>query len=91
MSLLDGLHTGVYAALEDQADAILREGRKGVTALSEKKDFLTDEQLALRQKREVYNSNGFPDPSICQGLYRRAYNSNSGSRPRGNRSNNEEW
>lgn len=91
MSLLDGLHTGVYAALEDQADAILREGRKGVTALSEKKDFLTDEQLALRQKREVYNSNGFPDPSICQGLYRRAYNPLEGRRAKGKGTPSDEW
>lgn len=82
MSLLDDLYSGVNQELEEQANAILREGRRGVTALSEKKDYLTAEQLHLRQSREILNSNGFPDPAICQGLYRRSYNPNAGSRPR---------
>lgn len=81
MSLLDDLYSGINANLEEQANAILREGRRGVTALSEKKDYLTEEQLSLRQAREVLNSNGFPDPSIRQGLYRRAYSPLAGSRP----------
>ncbi len=81
-SLLDDLYTGVKSDLEEAANASLREGRKGVTALSEKKDYLTDEQMALRQAREVLNTNGFPDPSICQGLYRRAYSAHTGTRPR---------
>ena len=82
MSMLDNLYTGTNSELEEQANAILREGRKGVTALSEKKDYLTEEQLNLRQSREVLNSNGFPDPSIRQGLYRRAYNPLANVRPR---------
>ena len=82
MSMLDDLYTGVNSDLEEQANAILREGRRGVTALSEKKDYLTEEQLNLRQAREVLNCNGFPDPSIRQGLYRRAYSPNAGNRPR---------
>lgn len=82
MSMLDNVYTGTNSALEEQANAILREGRKGVTALSEKKDYLTEEQLSLRQSREVLNSNGFPDPSIRQGLYRRAYNPLANVRPR---------
>lgn len=89
MSILDSLYSGVKSDLEEVANAILREGRKGVTALSEKKDYLTDEQLALRQAREVLNNNGFPDPSIKQGLYRRAYNAHAGIRP--SRGFNEEW
>lgn len=80
---------GVNTSLEEKANAILREGRRGVTALSEKKDYLTEEQMALRQAREVPNANGFPDPSICQGLYRRSYNALAGSRP--SRSYSEEW
>lgn len=87
--LLDDLYNGVKADLEEKANAILRDGRRGVTALSEKKDYLTDEQMALRQAREVLNGNGFPDPSIKQGLYRRVYNANAGVRPC--RSFNEEW
>lgn len=81
MSLLDDLYTGVNSDLEEQANAILRDGRRGVTALSEKKDYLTEEQLNLRQAREVLNSNGFPDPSIRSGLYRRVYSPLAGSRP----------
>lgn len=82
--LLD-LRTGVNAELEEQANALLRQGRKGVTALSEKKHYLTDEQISLRQSREVLNVNGVPDSAIRQGIYRRAYNPLSNSRPRGNK------
>lgn len=82
MSLLDNLYNGINTDLEEQANAILREGRRGVTALSEKKDYLTEEQLNLRQAREVLNANGVPDSSIRQGLYRRAYNPLSNLRPR---------
>jgi hypothetical protein len=81
MSVLDNLYQGINTDLEEQANAILREGRRGITALSEKKDYLTEEQLNLRQAREVLNANGFPDPSIRQGLYRRSYSPLSGSRP----------
>lgn len=81
MSVLDNLYQGINSDLEEQANAILREGRRGITALSEKKDYLTEEQLNLRQSREVLNSNGFPDPSIRQGHYRRAFNPNAGRRP----------
>ena len=42
MSLLDDLYSGVNSPLEEQANAILREGRRGITALSEKKDYLTE-------------------------------------------------
>ena len=80
MSMLDDLYTGINTDLEEQANAILREGRRGITALSEK-DYLTEEQLNLRQAREVLNTNGFPDPSIRSGLYRRAYSPLAGSRP----------
>lgn len=74
--------TGVKPDLEDRANAMLRESRRGVTALSEKQDYLTEEQLSLRQRREVLNCNGSPDPSIRQGLYRRAYSAAANSRPR---------
>lgn len=84
MSLLDDLYQGINYDLEEQANAILRDGRKGITALSEKKDYLTDEQLSLRQAREVLNSNGVPDPSIRKGLYRRSYNPLANNRPRKN-------
>lgn len=88
-AILGGLHSGVKTDYEDLANAILRTGRKGVTALSEKKDYFTEEQMTLRQQREVLNVNGVPDPSICRGLYRRAYNASAGTRPC--RGFSEEW
>jgi hypothetical protein len=81
--------SGVDFALEQQANAILREGRRGITALSEKKDYLTDEQMALRLQREVFNVNGVPDVHIRSGLYRRAFNPLTGRRPTGLRSSDE--
>lgn len=81
MSLLNSIYQGVNSELEERANAILRESRRGVTALSEKKDYFTEEQLSLRQSREVGNVNGFPDPSIRQGHYRRAFNPRANSRP----------
>lgn len=81
MSILDNLYSGVNSELEEKANALLRESRRGITALSEKKDFLTEEQMHLRQAREVLNSNGFPDPAIRRGLYRRAYSPMAHSRP----------
>lgn len=80
-SLLGGIISGVRADFEEVADAFLRHGRQGVTALSDKKDYLTTEQMALRQQREVLNGNGYPDPSIKQGYYRRSYNPLAGMRP----------
>lgn len=88
-TILGALYSGVKGDLEEAANAILRKGREGVTALSEKKDYLTEEQMALRQSREVTNSNGFPDPSICSGLYRRAYSPTAGNRP--GRQNSDDW
>lgn len=87
--MLGNISNGVNFALEEQANAILREGRRGVTALSEKKDYLTEEQLNLRLQREVFNVNGVPDAHIMSGLYRRAYNPLAGNRPRGLRPSEE--
>lgn len=77
--------SGIDFGLEAQADEILRQGRKGITALSEKKDYFTEEQMKLRQDREVLNSNGVPDPHICSGLYKRDFNPHAvaGARPTG--------
>ncbi len=80
-ALLGDIFSGVKSDFEEVADAFLRHGRQGVTALSDKKDYLTTEQMMLRQQREVLNSNGFPDPSIKQGYYRRSYNPMTGMRP----------
>jgi len=72
---------GVDWELEAVADQLLIESRKGVTRVSEKRDFLTEDQLARRRLREVYNHHGIPDPHRFSGLYRRAYNPEAGTRP----------
>lgn len=40
--------------------------------------------LRDRQKREIYNQNGVPDPSICEGLYWRTHPQGRIVRPEGN-------
>jgi hypothetical protein len=77
----DTVRCGVDWDLEEQADRILADSRRGVTKLSEKKDILTNEQLNLRRSREVYNHVGTPEPHIVSGLYRRAYNPRAHDRP----------
>ena len=77
------LKTGVDFTVEEEADRWLARSREGVTALSEKRDFLTRDQLQLRASREVLNQNGFPDESLMSGFFRRAYNPYFGHRPRG--------
>jgi len=79
--MLGRIHSGTNYALEAEADELLRKGREGVTKLSEKKDYLTEEQLLLRQSREVPNGHGFPEAHLVSGLYRRAYNPLAGKRP----------
>lgn len=79
------LMTGENAALEDEAALWLAKSRVGVTALSEKRDYLTKDQLLLRYQKEVFNGTGVSDESLMSGMYRRAYNPLSGRRPRGTR------
>jgi hypothetical protein len=83
------LKTGEDDTLEEKAAELLAQGRKGITALSEKRDYLTFDQLQLRYRREVSNSAGWADESIQSGLFRRAYNPLAGRRPR--RSQSSEW
>lgn len=65
---------GTDVRLEEMADEILRKNRAETTRSADNRPYLTDDQLRSRQAREVFNVNGFPDPSICQGLFRRAHN-----------------
>lgn len=81
MTIMGGVRMGTDYELEAQANEILRKSREGVTKLSEKKDYLTEEQLNLRQEREVPNGHGFPEAHIIRGLYRREYNPLFGKRP----------
>ena len=75
------LKNGVDYRLEDDADRLLAEGRRGVTSMSAKTDYLSREQLALRRSKEVLNCRGVPDVSLFSGMYRRAHNPLAGQRP----------
>jgi hypothetical protein len=75
------LKSGDDYKLEEEAAAWLAKSREGVTALSEKRDYLTYDQLQLRAQREILNQNGVPDESLMSGLFRRAFNPNAHCRP----------
>lgn len=82
--------SGTNYKLEEEADKLLATSREGVTALSDKRDYLTNDQLALRASKEILNSQGVPDASLVSGLFRRTYNPLSGQRPRGYHHHQEE-
>lgn len=75
------LKSGEDGALEEQAAALLAQARRGVTALSDKRDYLTFDQLQLRYRHEVMNHTGIADESLRSGLFRRAHNELANSRP----------
>jgi hypothetical protein len=77
------LISGKNESIEDEANRLLARSREGITALSEKRDFLSPDQLALRSAREVGNRNGFADESLKVGMFRRAFNPLFGQRPQG--------
>ena len=83
------LLSGTNYAIEDEADRLLAEGRRGTTRYSEKTDYLSPEQLAFRKSKEVLNHHGVPDSRLFCGMYRRAYNPEAGQRPRHLRSHDE--
>lgn len=82
--------SGMNYKVEEEANKLLAIGREGVTRLEDKRDYLTDDQLALRASKEILNSQGVPDASIVSGLFRRTYNPLSGQRPRGYQHHQEE-
>ncbi|ASZ74752.1 hypothetical protein KHO57_gp152 [Mycobacterium phage Phabba] len=73
--------SGMNYRLEAQANELLRKSREGVTKLSEKKDYLTEDQLELRWEKEVPNGHGFPEAHLVSGLFKRSYNPLAGKRP----------
>lgn len=83
------LRSGIDYKLEEDADRWLAESRRGVTSMSAKTDYLSKEQLALRQSKEVMNHHGMADASLFSGMYRRAFNPHSGQRPKGRRSSDD--
>jgi len=95
MQYLDGakrlpLKTGEDYSLEEQAALLLAQGRQGVTALADKRDYLTKDQLQLRAQREILNNNGVSDESLFSGLFRRAFNPLAHSRPTGRASHHDD-
>lgn len=75
------LRNGEDRACEDQAAAILATSREGVTALCDKRDYLTKDQLQLRWQKEVPNQNGVAEESLFGGLFKRSHNPLANSRP----------
>jgi hypothetical protein len=75
------LRPGENLALEKEAAEWLAKSRRGVTALSEKRDWLSHDQLQLRYQREIMNHTGICDESLMSGMFRREYNPLAGSRP----------
>lgn len=76
------LKSGEDRSLEEEAARYLAKSREGVTALSDKRDYLTHDQWVLRSQREIPNGRGVADESLYTGLFRRAYNPLAGQRPR---------
>jgi hypothetical protein len=70
-----------YYEEEFTADDTLADERRTSEDPGARTEYLSREQLHLRQSREVVNINGVPDGRLMQGLYRRAYNPLAGNRP----------
>ena len=75
------LKSGTDYDVEERADRLLATSREGITALHEKRDWLSRDQLQLRASKEVLNVNGFSDEALMSGLFRRAFNPLAGHRP----------
>lgn len=74
--------SGVDRNLEDQADQILKEYRKGVKKLSDMHDFFTESQWEGRLSKEVFVSSGTPEKHLYSGVFSRTYNKKAGERKR---------
>lgn len=75
------LRSGEDLGCEEQANEILVTSRRLEGKDADRREWLTTEQILLRQHKEVYNQNGFPDSSLVSGMYKRIYNPNAGGRP----------
>jgi hypothetical protein len=65
---------GTHRALEDAADALIKESLKGVFSHKEKSDILTPWKAADRLRREVYTNVGVPDAAVRKGMFHRVAN-----------------
>ena len=68
------LRRGPHAALEEAANALIKESLVGVTKHSAKSDILTPWKEAERYRREVYVASGVPDASTRRGIFHRVTN-----------------
>jgi len=67
------MHYGVHVGLEEAADELLRQQVASLPR-SQKMDLLTPWKERDRLSREVYNSEGVPDPALRRGMFHRAWN-----------------
>lgn len=73
---MDRTHYGIHKDLEAAADEILRAALADLPR-GMKMDVLTPWKERDRLSREVYTSEGVPDPAIRRGIYGRAWNAGS--------------
>lgn len=67
------LRYGVAKALEEEANAILRDSLRTARA-PEKMDILTPWKEQQRRRREIFVASGVPDPAVRQGVFSRRTN-----------------
>lgn len=75
------LRSGEDLSIEEQANEILINSRRQEGKNADRREWLTTEQILLRQHKEVYNQNGFPDSALVSGMYKRIHNPLLGNRP----------
>jgi hypothetical protein len=75
------LRSGENHPVEQEAEKALADGRRAQDKGAEKIDYLSREQMILRQSKEILNEKGVPDAHLVRGLYKRAYNPEAGKRP----------
>ncbi len=75
------LRSGEDLSIEEQANEILVNSRRREGKNADRREWLTTEQILLRQHKEVYNQNGFPDAALVSGMYKRTHNPLHGNRP----------
>jgi len=80
---LGNAKAGVDYTLEERADALLAQSRREHPRSQDEDPYevLSPGQMDRRRSREIYNKNGFPEPHLFAGLYRRAHNPKMFDRP----------
>lgn len=75
MTGINRLRYGVHKELEAEADQLLKIDLGRTSSLASRSDILTPSKESLRRRKEILVPSGVPDPSVRQGMYNRAYNS----------------